>query len=164
MPRMMTQGAAIPAEQIRNIADQRALGCRREMIGFNFPDQTSYMCEREKRFAEAVLERNQSSWPAFVMFPTNLSPELIYAQCSFKHTLGDDYNYKETAGIHVFLAAGGSLSAFIAEYGVVALFVGPQALADSVYALDEPLVQHVLYALDINSGAVKRYIRARLGR
>jgi hypothetical protein len=156
MPRMITEGASAAPKESATVADQRAIGCGQEYISFTFPDGGNYLCDKEKKFAEVVLNRNQELWPAVAIFPTGLATELLYAQCSFKYTASHNHKYKEAAGIKKFLSKG-CVVEFLREYNVNSLIVGPRALADVFYALDEPRIEESLFIIDSEAGAVTRY-------
>lgn len=143
----------VPAEQA-TIADERGIGCMLEVISFGFPDGKSYVCNKEKELADAVLARNRALWPAIVMFPLGLSADMIYAQCTFKYSPDTDHNYKEASGINNFLRKG-RLVEFMREYNVASLLVGPQSLADSFYALDEPRIEESLFVITGAAAAIR---------
>jgi hypothetical protein len=100
------------------------------------------------------LARNKSLWPAIVIFPSGLAPEIVYAQCTFTYRPNDAHTYKEASGINNFLRKG-RLVEFIREYNVASLMVRPKSLADSFYyALDEPRIEESLFVVEQNGSAV----------
>jgi hypothetical protein len=154
MPRRIVGDTAqLPAGKT-TVADERGIGCMQEYISFSFPNGKSYLCKREKETAEAVLKENESLWPAVVIFPSGLTPEIVYAQCTFKYRSYDDHNYKEASGINNFLRKG-RLVEFMREYNVASVIVGPPSLADSFYALDEPRIEESLFVIGPNGSAVR---------
>jgi hypothetical protein len=156
MPRMITEGASRAPKETATIADERGIGCGKEYISFSFPEGGSYVCDKEKALAELILDRNQHLWPAVVIFPSGLRPQLLYAQCTFKYESFHEHNYKEAGGINNFLSKG-CLLEFLREYNIASLIVAPWALADNFYSLDEPRIEESLFVIESDGGAVTRY-------
>jgi hypothetical protein len=140
----------------KSVADERGIGCMQEYIVFSFPDEKSYVCEREKKLADAILQKNKNLWPAVVFFASGLSPELIYAQCTFPLRPSDDYNYKEASGLNNFLRRD-AVVPFMREYNVSSLIVCSGSLADGLYGLDEPRIEESLFVVKDNTFRAERY-------
>jgi hypothetical protein len=136
------------------VADEGGIGCMQEYVSFSFPGGESYLCKKEKEFAEAILIKNKTLWPALVIFPSGLTPEIVYAQCTFKYRSDDDYTYKEASGINNFLRKG-RLVEFMREYNVASVIVGPTSLAASFHALGEPRIEESLFVIGQNGTAVR---------
>jgi hypothetical protein len=77
MPRIIGD-AANSAERSDSIADFRGLGCNVGTIKFDLGDGKQYVFDQEKRSAELLLKNNAALFPAVVMLPSGLSPELIF--------------------------------------------------------------------------------------
>jgi hypothetical protein len=139
----------------KTTADQWGVGCMLPRIRFDLPNGASYTCDTEYLAAEAILNHHRPLWPAVVIGPTALSPELLYAQCSFRYRPGDDNNYKEASGINNFLRTG-RLVEFMREYNVASLLVLSQQLAGRFYDLHEPRIEDSLYVVGLH-GSIVRY-------
>jgi hypothetical protein len=140
----------------QSLADERGIGCMQERIVFTLADGKSYVCEREKQLAEAILQNNKTLWPAVVFLTSGLSPELIYAQCTFPLRPNDSHNYKEASGLNNFLKRGAVLP-FMREYNVSSLIVCSGSLADRLYRLDEPRIEESLFVVTGRTFTAERY-------
>jgi hypothetical protein len=140
-------------------SDIRGIGCGLELIEFSFPDGGSYVCSNEKASAEAILRKNKKLWPAVVIFPSGLTPELLYAQCTFKYAPHHHYNYKEASGINNFLRKG-NLVEFMREYEVKSLIVGPAPLAAAFSRIGELRVDRSLFVIGPDARAIPYHTNA----